>query len=72
MKRFRILSATLLMIALCTATAFADVVFSPIKRASSWIVYAIPVVVIIVAIVLLAYSVKKRRAEPEEDDDKLA
>ena len=72
MKRFRIPLAVLLLTALGTAAAYADVVFSPIKRASSWIVYVIPVVVIIVAIVLLGHSVKRRRAELEKDDDKLA
>ena len=75
MKRFRILAATLLLIVFGTSAAFADVIFSPIKRASSWVVYVIPVVIIIIAIVLLGKSVKKRRAElaeMEEDDDKLA
>ena len=62
----------LLLTALGTASAFADVAFSPVRRASSWVVYAIPVAVIIVAAVLLGISVKKRRAGQEEDDDKSA
>ena len=71
MKSIRIIMTALLLTTLGTATAFADVVFSPVRRASSWVVYAVPVAVIIAAAVLLGISVKKRREGRGKDDDRL-
>ena len=74
MKRFRILAATLLLIVLGSAFAFADIAPMPRTDPAQVIAIAVAVVVIIVAIVLLRRAVKRRRLEndgmqPEEPND---
>ena len=61
MKRFRILAATLLLIVLGSAFAFADIAPMPRTDPAQVIAIAVAVVVIIVAIVLLRRAVKRRR-----------
>ena len=73
MKRLRILVMALVIAALGTATAFADVVI-PRHDPAVWIIYCIPVIVILIALALLRRAIKKRRLEnngvdPEEPND---
>ena len=74
-KRLRILLAALLLIALGTSAAFADITPIPVLLVRSGALYVIiAVIVMIVAIALLRRSVKKRRLindgrEPEEPND---
>ena len=74
MKRFRILAATLLLIVLGSAFAFADLAPMPKTDPAQAVAIVVAVVVIIVAIVLLRRAVKRRRLvndgmEPEEPND---
>ena len=64
----------LVIAALCTATAFADVLPMPERDPAQVIAIAVAAVVIIVAIVLLRRAVKRRRLvndgmQPEEPND---
>ena len=75
MKRFRILLAALLLIALGTTAAFADVVSLPVFLVRSGALYVIiAIVVIIVALALLRRSIRRRNMAvdgmpPEEPND---
>ena len=74
MKRFRILAATLLLIVLGSAFAFADIAPMPRTDPAQVIAIVVAVVVILVAIVLLRRAVKRRRfqndgMQPEEPND---
>ena len=76
MKHFRILLAALLLIALGTSAAFADVVSLPVFLVRSGALYVIiAIVVIVVALALLRRSIRRRNMAvdgmpPEEPDDK--
>ena len=62
MKRFRILAAALLLAALGTSAAFADITPIPVLLVRSGALYVIiAVIVMIVALALLRRSVRKRR-----------
>ena len=75
MKRLRILAAALLLIAMFSVTAFADITPIPVLLVRSGALYIIiAVIVIIIALVILRRSIKKRRLindgmEPEEPND---
>lgn len=74
MKRFRILAATLLLIVLGSAFAFADIAPMPKTDPAQVIAIVVAVVVIIAAIVFLRRAIKKRRyindgMEPEDPND---
>ena len=74
MKRIRILALSLLIAALGTATAFADLAPMPRTDSAQTIAIIVAVVVIIVAIVFLRRAIKRRRlindgVQPEEPND---
>ena len=74
MKRFRILVMSLLIAALGSAFAFADVAPMPRTDPAQTVAIVVAVVVIIVAIVFLRRAVKRRRlqndgVQPEEPND---
>ena len=74
MKRFRILASSLVIAALGTVCAFADVAPEPDYRNIPGAYIFVAVAVIIIALVLLRAMIKKRRlkndgVQPEEPND---
>ena len=74
MKHFRILALSVLIMALGTVFAFADIAPMPRTDIAQIAAIVAAVVVIIVAIVLLRHAIKKRRfqndgIQPEEPND---